>query len=128
MSAGEDTEEWLELENWIQEVPCLRQDCGGRCEQCRLAQLLQERFLPDLNQDLKQIVSCISLQKFTRPAGSFRFRASRFPGDIDIYEYLHIEARDKQAALAKLADMLKELAARIKAGLVLSYPDVLELT
>jgi len=59
-------------------------------------------------------LSNISLQKFTRPAGSFRFRASRFPGDIDIYEYLHFEARDKQAALAQLADMLKELAARIK--------------
>lgn len=74
-----------------------------------MAELAQERYLGDLSEQLQQVLRLVSLQGTCRPSGSFRrgasspqiqmlsawcgrgavrFSALKFPGDVDLEEYL----------------------------------------
>ena len=74
-----------------------------------MSELLQERFLPDLSPGLRSIVENAAVQRHTRPAGSFRFKAMQFPGDVDLEEYLVIDAKSKDEALPTLCRTIQKM-------------------
>ena len=101
------------VEELARNRPCLEEKCGQdllaqRCTTCRLARLLAERFEADLGERLQKVIPKVSIWDSTRPAGSFRFQVVRFPGDVDLSEYLIFQAKDEQDALRQLADLLQK--------------------
>ena len=110
---GAKDKETLELERSFAREPCLNSQCNLTCSLCRLSALLQERFLPDLSLGLRSIVEATAFQRHTRPAGSFRFKSMQFPGDVDLEEYLVIDAKCKDDALPKLCSAIKEIFAAL---------------
>ena len=107
--------ETLERERSFAREPCLNSQCNLTCSLCRLSALLQERFLPDLSLGLRSIVETTAFQRHTRPAGSFRFKSMQFPGDVDLEEYLVIDAKCKDDALPKLCSAIQEIFAALSA-------------
>ena len=107
--------ETLERERSFAHEPCLNSQCNLTCSLCRLSALLQERFLPDLSLGLRSIVETAAFQRHTRPAGSFRFKSMQFPGDVDLEEYLVIDAKCKDDALPKLCSAIQEIFAALSA-------------
>ena len=110
---GAKDKETLELERSFALQPCLNSQCNLTCSLCRLSALLQERFLPDLSLGLRSIVETTAFQRHTRPAGSFRFKSMQFPGDVDLEEYLVIDAKCKDDALPKLCSAIQEIFAAL---------------
>ena len=104
--AGKET---LERERSFARHPCLNSQCNLTCSLCRVSELLQERFLPDLSPGLRSIVENAAVQRHTRPAGSFRFKAMQFPGDVDLEEYLVIDAKSKDEALPTLCRTIQKM-------------------
>ena len=104
--AGKET---LERERSFARHPCLNSQCNLTCSLCRVSELLQERFLPDLSPGLRSIVEHAAVQRHTRPAGSFRFKAMQFPGDVDLEEYLVIDAKSKDEALPTLCRTIQKM-------------------
>ena len=104
--AGKET---LERERSFARHPCLNSQCNLTCSLCRVSELLQERFLPDLSPGLRSIVENAAVQRHTRPAGSFRFKAMQFPGDVDLEEYLVVDAKSKDEALPTLCRIIQEI-------------------
>ena len=89
--------------------PCLNAACNMKCPLCRLQGFLHERSLPDLSSSLCSIVEKVAFfPKQTRPAGSFRFTAMKYPGDVDLEEYLVVDAANPDQALQKLSDEVQE--------------------
>ena len=69
---------------------------------------MEERFLPDLDTGLRSVVQSVAVfARQTRPAGSFRFKAMKYPGDVDLEEYLAIDANSRDEALAKLCKIIQ---------------------
>ena len=99
----------LERERSFARHPCLNSQCNLTCSLCRVSELLQERFLPDLSPGLRSIVENAAVQRHTRPAGSFRFKAMQFPGDVDLEEYLVIDAKSKDEALPTLCRTIQKM-------------------
>lgn len=90
-------------------TPCMNPRCGLACSHCRLHELLQERHVPDLNSDFRSIVQSLAFfQQHTRPAGSFRFKAMAYPCDIDLEEYLVIDAENRDEALKILCTKIQK--------------------
>jgi hypothetical protein len=82
---------------------CMNVGCKQTCSLCRLRALLEERFLPDLDSALRSVVQSAAIfGRHTRPAGSFRFKAMKYPGDVDLEEYLAIDANSRDEALTEL--------------------------
>ena len=106
---GAKDKETLELERSFAREPCLNSQCNLKCSLCRVSALLQERFLPDLSLGLLSIVERTAFQRHTRPAGSFRFKSMQFPGDVDLEEYLVIDAKCKDDALPKLCSAIQDI-------------------
>ena len=106
---GAKDKETLELERSFAREPCLNSQCNLKCSLCRVSALLQERFLPDLSLGLPSIVERTAFQRHTRPAGSFRFKSMQFPGDVDLEEYLVIDAKCKDDALPKLCSAIQDI-------------------
>ena len=96
------------VEELARRIPCLKAECPGSCELCRLAALLEERFQLDLSPELRGVISEISMYDHTRPSGSFRFKAFDHPGDVDLSEQVVLEANTDQEALEQLAKRLQE--------------------
>ncbi|CAE7216294.1 NLRC3 [Symbiodinium sp. CCMP2456] len=145
-----------DAESFIRCTPCLKQGCKEKCKFCRLSALVEERFIADLSDDLRQVVDQCSLQSLCRPDGSFRFSQMKFPGDVDLEEYLIVdigqgvkavaapEAEDRQEAARELQLLLQKLCQKFEkggksrgwppvywgglkaGGLVWSVPDVLK--
>ena len=95
------------------------------CADCKRAQelsiLLKERFYKDLSPQLRQFTSMCSLQKFSRPAGSFRFERVAFPGDVDIEEYIIVPTKEdpivldpRKKALQVLSEDLRKLCHKMR--------------
>eukprot|EP00435_Cladocopium_sp_Y103_P064114 s86_g25.t1 len=104
-SVAKDTEEF---EHTFASTPCMNVGCEKKCSLCRLRALLKERFLPDLSSDLRSVVeSAAFFQQHTRPAGSLRFKAMKYPGDVDLEEYLVIDAKSRDDALRKLCSEIQ---------------------
>ncbi|CAK9068070.1 Protein NLRC3, partial [Durusdinium trenchii] len=99
-----------DLESFCIRTPCLSADCKISCVHCKLWNLLQERYHVDMNPELQDVVKQVALEPDVRPTGSFKFKSVRFPGDVDLYEYLIFEARDPQEALSLLCETLKSRA------------------
>ena len=99
----------LERERSFACHPCLNAQCNLTCSLCRVSELLQERFLPDLSPDLRSIVEKAAVQRHTRPGGSFRFKAMQFPGDVDLEEYLVIDAKSEDEALPTLCRTIQKI-------------------
>ncbi|CAK9072127.1 unnamed protein product [Durusdinium trenchii] len=110
----------------LQHNPCLNLKCFRSCDDCArsemLSLLLNERFLPNLGLELRQIISSSSLQKFSRPFGSFRFDNVWFPGDVDIEEYVVVKVEGptldaeerKVEALKKLSEEIQRMCKNIQ--------------
>ena len=87
----------------IDSALCMNVGCKQTCSLCRLRALLEERFLPDLDSALRSVVQSAAIfGRHTRPAGSFRFKAMKYPGDVDLEEYLAIDANSRDEALTEL--------------------------
>ena len=87
----------------IDSALCMNVGCKQTCSLCRLRALLEERFLPDLDSALRSVVQRAAIfGRHTRPAGSFRFKAMKYPGDVDLEEYLAIDANSRDEALTEL--------------------------
>ena len=101
-------------EEFIREKPCLDAECDGTCQHCKVPRLLQERFLNDLSTTLQKIMQTCSVDQTTpaRPSGSFRYKSIKFPGDVDIEEYVTVKASSKTDALTLLAGLLTDLCSR----------------
>ena len=110
--AGKET---LERERSFARYPCLNSQCNLTCSLCRVSELLQERFLPDLSPGLRSIVENTAVHRHTRPAGSFRFKAMQFPGDVDLEEYLVIDAKSKDEALPTLCRTIQKMFGTLSA-------------
>ena len=91
---------------------CGQKDCYPANSRCWRCQLLQERFLPDLSDKLRDVVRRVSFQGDVRPAGSFKFKSTSFPCDVDLEEYVVLSTDDEAAALSHLAGRLQEICKR----------------
>ncbi|CAE7303486.1 NLRC3 [Symbiodinium sp. CCMP2592] len=80
----------------------------SQCSQCRVSDLLQERFLPDLSEELRKVVRYISVEQDARPDGSFRFKHMAYPGDVDVEEYVIFDAEDPTKAAQRFAELLDQ--------------------
>ena len=90
-------------------TPCMNPTCEVTCSLCRLWGLLQERYLSDLDKNLRTVVERVALfPQHTRPAGSFRFQSIKFPGDVDLEEYVVIDARSADEALEELCSEIQQ--------------------
>ena len=101
------------VDHFASRCPCVTRGCrvstfSEKCNLCRGACLLEERFHADLSDELRSLIAAVSLFEHTRPAGSFRFKQFNFPGDVDLAEYVILEARDEAEALEKLAAELQK--------------------
>ncbi|CAE7837755.1 NLRC3 [Symbiodinium sp. CCMP2592] len=85
---------------------------SSSCSRCQLYRLIQERFLPDLSRDLAKAVQAVCVQNDVRPAGSFRFTAMKFPGDVDMEEYVIAREEEEALALSSLVGWLRDLCTR----------------
>ena len=116
-----------DAERFIRCTPCLKQGCKAQCKFCRLSDLVEERFIADLSEDLRQVVDQCSLQSLCRPDGSFRFGQMVFPGDVDLEEYLIVdigqggkavaiapEAEDRNEAARELQILLQKLCKKFE--------------
>ncbi|CAK8997736.1 unnamed protein product [Durusdinium trenchii] len=107
-----------DADRFLRKNPCLNLECGSRCQACarseKISELLEERFLQDLSPELCQMVFVSSLQKFSRPFGSFRFANVLYPGDVDIEEYVVLKVDGGEEADCKLK-ALQELSLQIQA-------------
>ena len=63
----------------------------------QVAELVQERYLGDLGEQLQQLLCLVSLQGTCQPSKSFRFRALKFPEDVDLEEYVLLEESDLES-------------------------------
>ncbi|CAE7380243.1 ANK3 [Symbiodinium sp. CCMP2592] len=127
-----------DAERFIRCTPCLKRGCKAQCKFCRLSALVEERFIADLSEDLRQVVDRCSLQSLCRPDGSFRFSQMLFPGDVDLEEYLIVdigqggravatapEAEDRQEAARELQSLLQKLCQKFdRAGKSIDQPTV----
>ena len=103
-----------DLEIFYSKTPCLRSDCNISCSHCKLWSLLQERHQDDMSPELQELVKQVALQPDVRPTGSFRFKSVKFPGDVDLFEYLIFEASSEKEALFLLCQTLKKRAEDLK--------------
>ncbi|CAE7665773.1 NLRC3 [Symbiodinium sp. CCMP2456] len=101
----------------LQLAKCPKPQCSfvgwrSQCSQCRVSDLLQERFLPDLSKELRKVVRHISVEQDARPDGSFRFKHMAYPGDVDVEEYLIFESEGPTEALQRFAELLQKACQR----------------
>ena len=93
--------------------------------------VLKKRTLDGLTQETRSLIELITLQKGTFPVGSFKYKAHRYPGDIDIFEPVKaccdIETATKSIS-EKIQNMAKAISNRkdvylgdFKAGLDYRY-------
>lgn len=105
----EVAEDKKNFERTFARTPCLKPKCGLSCSLCRMQNFLQERYLHHLSPELRSIVERATFfPRHTRPAGSFRFDAAKFPGDVDLEEYLVINAGSSDEALQQLCLKIQE--------------------
>ncbi len=74
--------------------------------------VLQTRDFEGLNKDTLDIIHMITMNEYTQPVGSFKYRAHRFPGDIDIMERVKGCCSVKEAT-GKFAKKLKDIARHV---------------
>ncbi len=74
--------------------------------------VLQTRDFDGLNKDTLEIIHIITMNEYTHPVGSFKYRAHRFPGDIDIMERVKGCCNVKEASM-KFAKKLKNIAQHV---------------
>ena len=123
---GVDCDRIKDIEGFVRCTPCLQADCNATCTHCKLAVLLEERFDDDFSQDLRDAIDRSSLQRLTRPAGSFRFRQVLHPCDVDLEEYVVVsmqatdlketEETQKRAAGAAIRALMQLLQDLCKAA------------
>ncbi|CAE7470671.1 NLRC3 [Symbiodinium natans] len=94
---GVDCDRIKDVEAFVRRTPCLQADCNATCAHCKLAELLEERFDGDFSQGLRDAIDRSSLQRLTRPAGSFRFQQVLHPCDVDLEEYVVVSTVSMQA-------------------------------
>ena len=94
---GVDCDRIKDIEGFVRRTPCLQADCNATCPHCKLAELLEERFDGDFSQGLRDAIDRSSLQRLTRPAGSFRFQQVLHPCDVDLEEYVVVSTVSMQA-------------------------------
>lgn len=61
----------------------------------------------------RRLISLITLSDDTRPVGSFKYKAHKYPSDIDIFERF-VACCDDKTALAEIVSRLKELVKDIE--------------
>ncbi len=74
--------------------------------------VLKKRTFDGLTQETKSLIELITLQKGTFPVGSFKFKAHRYPGDIDIFEPVKA-CCDRETATKIIAEKLQNMAKAI---------------
>ena len=101
-------------EDFIVDKHCLNIDCDRTCRLCSMPRLLKERFMNHLSAPLREMMNYCSLEQAApaRPSGSFRYESVKFPGDVDIEEYVTVQAQSEEDALKLLAGNLQDLAKR----------------
>ncbi|CAE7380366.1 NLRC3 [Symbiodinium sp. CCMP2592] len=101
----------LDPEIFFAKFSCFKSHCMvfPSCPRCELSDscLLNERFLPDLSLLLAKVVQSLCVRGDVRPSGSFRFIVMKFPGDVDVEEYVVAGQADLREALRSLAQWLQ---------------------
>ncbi len=75
-------------------------------------EILKKRTFDGLTQETKSLIELITIQKGTFPVGSFKFKAHRYPGDIDIFEPVKA-CCDKESASKEIAKKIQKMALEI---------------
>jgi hypothetical protein len=86
--------------------------------QAESSDILKQRTLEGLTEETKALIQLITLQNDVFPVGSFRYKAHRYPGDIDIFEPIKA-CCDKESASKAIASKIQGMAREI-----LTRPDV----
>ena len=74
--------------------------------------VLKTRTFDGLSHETQDLIRLITLDKKTFPVGSFKYKAHRYPGDIDIFEPVKACCTEESASEA-IANKLKTLAKEI---------------
>ena len=108
----------LDPEIFFAKFSCFKWNCMvfPSCPRCELSDscLLNERFVPDLSGRLAKVVQSLCVQGDVRPSGSFRFNAMKFPGDVDVEEYVVAGQADRREALRSLVEWLQWVCKKCK--------------
>ncbi|AYV82191.1 MAG: V21, partial [Homavirus sp.] len=70
----------------------------------------------DMSYELIDILNVMTIQDVTKdsdkvPAvGSYRWKAQKYPGDIDMLEFYHVEDISEEVAIGKISDALQKVA------------------
>lgn len=81
---------------------------------CNLASdVLKIRTLDGLTEETRALIELVTLQNDVFPVGSFKYKAHRYPGDIDIFEPVKA-CCDKETASKSIANKIQTMAKEIQ--------------
>ena len=75
--------------------------------------VLKKRTIDGLSQETRGLIELITLQKGTFPVGSFKYKAHRYPGDIDIFEPVKA-CCNVETATKVITKKIQNMASKIK--------------
>jgi len=75
--------------------------------------IYRQRDMAGLTDDTRDIIELITFSDNTDPVGSFKYKAHKYPGDIDIFEPVKI-CCSKKDATTRIVRELKQIAQRVK--------------
>jgi hypothetical protein len=84
--------------------------------------IFRRRSMDGLNKDTQDIIRLITFSDSIDPVGSFKFKAHKYPGDIDIFEPVKL-CCTKDSALNSIVKEIKNIASKVQKSSTVYWGD-----